>query len=263
MNTRKGARKLAALAALLCIACTTAQAAEVRVLSSKAFQGAFEEQLPIFERSSGHSLRAEFGGSAPMADRVRNGEVADVFFGVRHDIDTLLAAGKLQPDSVVDLAGVSLGLAVRKGAPKPDISTRDSLKRVLLAAKGITYADPAAGAPSAIHLLKIAEQLGISDELKARTRRPAGSDGPGLTMVANGEADLALQQTSELALMPGVELLGPLPPEFQLVTIESAGVLVSARQPAAGRALIRYLQTPAAVTAMQRRGLAPLAGKPQ
>ncbi len=241
------------------ISCTQAQAADVKVLSTIAFQSVFAEELTAFNRASGHRVSAEFGGTTAMATRVRNGEVADVYFGTRQAVDALLAAGKLQPDSVVDLARSPVGMAVKQGAPRPDISTADALRRAMLAARGITYPDPASGSPSAIHLTKVAEQLGIAEALRTRTRRPPGGGAAGPTMLTTGEADLALQQNCELLLAPGVELLGPLPPEFQLITIMSAAVPVTAREPAAARAFIRSLQRPTAGEVMQRWGLEPIA----
>jgi molybdate transport system substrate-binding protein len=248
-----------AFAAVLGISCTQAQAAEVKVLSTIAFQRVFDEQIPAFNRASGHTGRAEFDGAAAMAERVQKGEVAEVYLGPRQNVDALVAAGKVQPDSVVDLARSPAGFAVRKGAPKPDISTADALRRTLLAAKGITYPDPAHGSPSGMYLVKLAGQLGIAEALQARTRRPPGGAAGGPAMLITGEADLAFQQNCELLLTPGVELLGPLPPELQLITVMSAAVPVTAREPAAARAFIRSLQTPAAGKVMQRWGLAPIA----
>jgi molybdate transport system substrate-binding protein len=219
----------------------------------------FEDQLPVFNLASGHAAKAEFGGTTALAARVRNDEVADVYVGSRPAIDALLAAGKVHADSVVDLARSPVGAAVRKGAPRPDISNAAALKRALLAAKGITYPNPAAGSISGIHLMKVAEQLGIVEEVKARTRRPLGVAAAGPTMLISGEAELAFQQNCELLLVPGVELLDPLPPEFRLITPMAAAVPVTAREPAAARALIRYLQTPAAAAVMQRWGLEPVA----
>jgi len=194
-----------------------------------------------------------------MAARVQAGETVDVFFGTRPLIDALLAAGKVRPDTVVELARSPVGIAVRKGAPRPDISTADALRRTLLAAHGITYPDPASGSPSANHIIKVAERLGIGDALRAKTRRPPGGAATGPTLLASGEVELAVQQNCELLLVPNVELLGPLPPEFQLITVMAAAVPVAAREPEAGRALIRYMQTPAAGAVMSRWGLEPLA----
>jgi molybdate transport system substrate-binding protein len=249
---------LAALLAALGAPPTPAAATDIKVLSTIAFQRVFDQELPAFNRVSGHTASAEFSGGTAMAARVRAGEAVDVFFGTRPLIDALLAAGKVRPDSVSDLAISRVGIAVRKGAARPDISTAAALRRVLLAAKGITYPDPASGSPSANHIIKVAEQLGIGDAFRAKTRRPPGGAATGPTLLATGEVELAVQQNCELLLVPNVELLGPLPPEFQLVTVMTAAVPVTAREPEAGKAFIRYMQTPAAAAVMNRWGLEPL-----
>ncbi len=257
--TRLATHLAAVLAIVLGASSMLAEAAEVKVLSTIAFQRVFDEQLPAFNRTSGHTASAEFGGTTAMAGRVSNGEIADVYFGTRAAIDALLAAGKVRPDSVVDLARSPVGFAVKQGAPRPDVATADALKRTLLAARGITYPNPASGSPSANHLVRVAEQLGIGNELQARTRRPPGGAAAGPTMLITGEADLAFQQNCELLLTPGIELLGPLPREFQLITIMSAAMPVTTREPEAARAFIRHLQTPAAAAVMSRWGLEPIA----
>lgn len=253
------ATRIAAVLAIVLMMPALAAAADIKVLSTIAFQRVFDEQLAAFNRSSGHVARAEFGGTTALANRVRDSEAADLYFGTRPAIDALLAAGKVRPESVVDLARSPVGFAVKKGAPRPDVSTADAIRRTVLAAKGITYPDPASGSVSALHLVRMAERLGIAAELQARTRRPPGGAAAGPTLLSSGEVDLAFQQNCELLLAPGVELLGPLPAEFQLVTVMSAAVPVTTREPQAAMALIRHLQTPAAVASMSRWGLEPLA----
>ncbi len=257
MNKSFASRLVAALATLLASS-TSAVAAEIKVLSTIAFQSVFDTEIPAFNRSSGHKTSAEFGGGTAMATRISNNEVVDVYFGARQNIDALVAAGKVRADSVVDLARSPVGFAVKQGAPRPDVSAADTLKRTLLASRGITYPDPASGSPSANHLVRVAGQLGIANELQARTRRLPGGGAAGPTMLITGEADLAFQQNCELLLTPGVELLGPLPTEFQLITIMSVAVPVTAREPEAAKAFIKYLQTPAAVAVMNRWGLEPI-----
>jgi molybdate transport system substrate-binding protein len=255
------ARSLSAVLALMTLyPCIPAQAADVRVLSTIAFERVFENAGPALDRASGHSARVEFGTATAMANRVLRDEPADVYIGPRQNVDALVAAGKARRDSVVDLARSPIGLAVRKGAPRPDISTPAALRRAILAARGVTFPDPAFGSPSGLHFTRVAAQLGISEELKARTRRPPDGTAFGPSMLISGEADLALQQTSELLIKESeIDLLGPLPPEFQLVTIMSAAVPVAAHEPDAGRTFIRSLQSPAAGVVMKRWGLEPIA----
>ena len=261
MNKNKliASRLAALMAVVLAVSATLAEAAEVKVLSTIAFQRVFDDELPAFNKASGNKASAEFGGGTAMANRVQNGEFADLYFGPRQNIDALVAAGKVRADSVVDIARSPVGFAVKKGVPKPDVSTVDAFKKTLLAARGITYPDPANGSPSANHLIRVAEQLGIADALKTKTRRPPGGGAAGPSMLITGEADLAFQQNCELLLTPGVELLGPLPKEFQLITIMSAAVPVTTREPEAAKAFIRHLQSPGAGTVMKRWGLEQIA----
>lgn len=258
MNTRTMIRLVAVIATVLATA-TSAAAADVKVLSTIAFQRVFDTEIPAFNKTSGHKASVEFGGGTAMANRVQSDEVADLYFGPRQNVDALVAAGKVRADSVVDLARSPVGFAVKKGAPRPDVSTVDAFKKTLLAARGITYPDPSNGSPSANHLIRVAEQLGIADALKAKTRRPPGGGAAGPTMLITGEADLAFQQNCELLLTPGIELLGPLPRELQLITIMSVAVPVTAREPEAAKAFIKHLQTSAAAAAMKRWGLEAIA----
>ena len=259
-NTCLIATRLATtLATVLLVASPPALAAEVKVLATIAFQRVFDEALPAFNKTSGHTASAQLATGGAVAARVQNNEVADLYFGPRQNLDTLVAAGKLRADSVVDVARSPAGFAIRKGTPKPDISTADGLKRTLLAARGITFPDPSHGSPSANHLLRVAGQLGITDELKTRTRHPPVGNAAGPTMLVTGEADLAFQQNCELLLVPDAELLGPLPQEFQLITIMAVAVPVTAREPEAAKAFIRHLQGPAAAAVMSRWGLEPIA----
>ncbi len=256
--TRHVVRLTAVLGTVLLASSPLAFAADVKVLATIAFERVFDEELPAFNRSSGHTASAQLGTGGAVAARVQNNEVADLFFGPRQNIDTLVAAGKLRADSVVDIARSPAGFAVKKGTPKPDIATADGLKRALLAAHGIAYPDPSFGSPSANHLLRVAAQLGIADELKARTRHPPVGHAGGPTLLITGEADLAFQQNCELLLVPDADLLGPLPKEFQLITIMSVAVPVTAREPEAAKAFIKHLQTPAAAAVMRRWGLEPI-----
>ena len=257
---RAAAPLVALCAALLALASAPARSAEVKVLSTIAFQRVFENALPDLDRDSGQTAKPEFGTAMALANRVQQGEAADVYIGPRQNVDALVKAGKVRADSVIDLARSPIGMAVRKGAPKPDISSAAALKRALLASRGVTFPDPAAGSPSGQHFLRVAAQLGVADELKAKTRRPPDGTAFGPSMLISGEADLALQQTSELLMRESdIDLLGPLPPEFQLITIMSAGVPVTSREPAAARAFIRALQAPAAGPVLKRWGLEPIA----
>jgi molybdate transport system substrate-binding protein len=233
-------------------------AAEIHGLSTIAVQSAMEELVPHFEKASGHKVHVAFGLGVAMAKRVQDGEAADFVLGPRSAIDGLIKAGKLAPGSEATLARSSVAVAVRKGAPKPDISTPEALKRTLLSARAISYSKPAYGGASGVHFAKVLERLGIADEMKSKTRFPP-EGGFTARLLASGEVDLAIQQTGELISVPGVELVGPLPGELQSITSFAIAIPTAARQPDAAKALIKYLQSPEAAAVMKARGLDPAA----
>src|SRR5262245_23996928 len=194
-----------------------AGAAEITVLSSIGLKRVLEHLAPKLEYSSGHKLSLAFGLAGPVAKAVEDGEPVAILVAPRRFIDNLIKANKLEPNSETNLANSSVGIAVRKGAPKPDISTPEALKRALLAARSISYTNPAFGGGSGVHFGKVIERLGIAEEMKTKTKFPpqGGFTAP---LLASGEADLAVQQIGELISTPGVELLGPLPGDLQGVT---------------------------------------------
>src|SRR5438128_1852570 len=216
-----------------------------------------EELLPQSEKASGHKVSIAFGLGVAMVKRIQDGEAADFLLAPRSAVDGLLKAGKLAPGSDVSLARSSVGIAVRKGAARPDISTPEALKRTLRAARAVSYSNPAYGGASGVHFAKVLERLGIADEMKAKTRFPP-EGGFTARLLAAGEVDLAVQQIGELISAPGVELLGPLPGELQSVTTFAAAIPLSASQPDAARALIRYLQSPEAMALIKAKGLDPV-----
>jgi molybdate transport system substrate-binding protein len=235
-----------------------ASAAEIKVLATIAVQSVLEDLAPKFEKASGHKLSMTFGLGVPLAKRVQDGEAADLLVGPRGSIDGLIKAGRLEPGSDTTLARSSVGVAVRKGAPKPDISTPEALKRTLLAAKSVSYSNPAFGGASGVHFGKVIERLGIAEEMKAKTKFPP-EGGFTARLLTTGEAELAVQQIGELISVADVELVGPLPGELQSVTTFAAAIPSAARQPEAARALIKYLQSPEAMAVMKSKGLDTLA----
>jgi len=235
-----------------------ASAAEIKALATIALQSVMEDLAPRFEKASGHKVSIAFGLGVPLAKRVQEGEAADLLLGPRGSIDGLIKAGRLEPGSDINLARSSVGVAVRKGAPKSDISTPEALKRALIAAKSISYSNPAFGGASGVHFGKVIERLGIAEEMMAKTKFPP-EGGFTARLLATGEAELAVQQIGELISVPDVELLGPLPRELQSVTTFAAAIPSAAHQPDAARALIKYLQSPEATAVMKAKGLDPIA----
>jgi molybdate transport system substrate-binding protein len=246
-----------ALILLLGVAASSAGAAEIKAFVTIALESVMHDLGPKFEKASGHKLNAEYALGAGLAKRLQAGEAADVLLSPRGGVDALLKAGKLVPGSDAVLAQSGIGVAVRAGAPKPDISSPDALKRALLSARSVSYTNPAFGGASGVHFAKVLDRLGIAKEVEAKTRFPAEG---GLTakLLVSGDAELAIQQVGELISVPGVELVGPLPGDLQNITVFSAAIPATSSQADAARSLIRYLQTPEAAAVMKAKGLEPL-----
>jgi molybdate transport system substrate-binding protein len=232
------------------------RAAEIKVLATIAVQSVMEDLAPKFAQDSGHKVSMTFGLGGALAKRIQEGEVADLLIGPRGPLDGLIKAGRLQAGSDVTIAHSRVGLAVRQGTPKPDISSPDALKRTLIAAKTVSYSNPVFGGASGVHFAKVIERLGIASEMKDKTRFPP-EGGFTARLLVTGEAELAVQQIGELLSVPGVELVGPLPGELQSVTTFAAAIPSAALQPEAARALIRYLQSPHATAVLKAKGLDP------
>ena len=228
-----------------------AGAAEIKVLSTVALSEAWHALQPRFE-ATGHKLTLVLGTSGGINKRIADGEPGDVIVSTSSGIEGLGRAGKVTAGTSVPVARSQVGLAVRKGAPRPDISTPEALKQTLLAAKAVAYPDPAGGGASGIHLAKVLERLGIAQQVNARAR--LGRAVPNGEAVVKGEADLAVQQIPELVAVPGVEVIGPLPGDLQNTTDFSAAVLATSRDPAAAKALVDFLRSPETVATLKARG---------
>jgi molybdate transport system substrate-binding protein len=237
-----------------------AAAAEVKVMISGGLTASYRALVPQFEHATGNTVVTAFGpsmGTTPQAipQRIARGEPVDVVIMVGDALGALVAQGKVVAASRVDLVRSPIGIAVRAGAPKPDISSVDALKRALLSAKSIAYSDSASGVYVETELFR---RLGIEAEVKGKSRMiPAEPVGQ---VVARGEAELGFQQVSELMPVAGIELVGKLPPELQKITVFAAGVTTNAAQPAAGAALIAFLASPEAGPTLIKSGLEPIAG---
>jgi molybdate transport system substrate-binding protein len=233
-----------------------AQAAEIKVLSANAMQEVMDDLGPKFERASGHKLAITFGNLGAIRKRVQGGETADVVITPREGIDGFVKDGKAAAGNVTVVARSGIGVAVRKGAPKPDISSPEALKRALLAAKSITYVNPAQGGPSSIHFAKVLERLGIANEMKSKTvLSKEGSDAG--VLVANGEAEIGVQTFPNLISVAGIEIVGPLPGDLQATTVFSAAIMAGARDAEASKAFVNFLRTPEAAAVIKAKGLEP------
>jgi molybdate transport system substrate-binding protein len=235
-----------------------AGAAEVRVMISGGFSAAYNALVPEFERATGHKVITAFGPSMgttanAIPVRLERGEPADVLILVGYALGDLIKRGKVVPDSRVDLVKSKIGVAVKSGAPKPDISSVDALKRALLAAKSVAYSDSASGVYISTEMF---ERLGITNEMKDKARKIPAT--PVAEIVAHGDAEIGFQQISELKPVAGIDIVGPLPDELQRVTVFSAGIAGVSKEPDAGRALIKFLASPAASAAIIQSGLEPI-----
>ena len=214
--------------------------------------------VPEFERATGHTVLTAYGPSMGTTQnaipiRLERGEPADVLIMVGYALSDLTKQGKVIADSRVDLVKSGIGVAVKSGARKPDVASADTLKRALLAARSIAYSDSASGVYVSTEMFA---KLGIADEMKDKARKiPATPVGE---IVARGDAEIGFQQISELRAVEGIDIVGPLPPELQKITVFSAGIAAVSKQPDAGRALIKFLASPAASAAIVKSGMEPI-----
>ena len=259
MLARRAAALILALAGALL--CTAASAAEVRVMISAGFYGAYAELVRDFERTSGHRLVTTRGpsvGDSPEAipTRLARGEPADVVILDDASADDLGRRGLVQPETKVELARSQIGMVVRAGAPKPDIGSVDAFRQVLLAAQSIGYSDSTSGTYLATTLFA---KLGVADQVMPKSRKVRGppSGEPVAAVVARGEVEIGFQQVSELLHVPGVTLVGAIPAELQPRFAYSAALTAASKEPDAARALIRFLASPEAAATITRAGLAP------
>ncbi len=232
-------------------------AVELKVLCAYGMQTVIEELAPKFERASGHTLALAFATGGATVKRAQDGESIDVVISLRDGIDGLAKDSKVVTGSVSALASAGISVAIRKGAQKPDISTADTLKRALLAAKSVTYLNPTDGGASGIHFAKVLEKLGIAGEMKSKTMLApkASAIGP---MVASGEAELGILQYQLLFAVPGIDIAGPLPGELQNTTVFSAAIVTSSKSVDAAKALIGFLRTPEADAVIRAKGMDPV-----
>ena len=247
MNTH--AVKAAAIALAIMLVPVAAEAAEVTLLISNALKTVFEELVPQFEKATGHKLAITFGSTNPLKARIEKGEAFDLTILGETAIDDLVKQGKLDATTRAVVARSGLGLAIRKGTPKPDIGTTETFKRTLLNAKSIGYLE---GGLTGTYLKVLFQRLGIADSMQSKHKSTRGAEA-----VARGEVELGVTQMSEILHQTGAELAGPLPPEIQNYTNFVTAIGADARQADAARALLKYLASPDAARVMKANGLEP------
>src|SRR6266481_764091 len=229
-----------------------AGAAEIKVLSTQATEEAYRELVPQFEQASGHKVTTIFTGTLDADKRLAAGEAYDLLIMSGPSIDEHLKDGKLAAGSRVDLAKSGVAVGVKAGAPKPDISTTEALKKTVLAAKSIGYST----GPSGIYVIGLFQRMGIADEIKGKLKQTPTGVFVG-SIIASGEAEIGFQQVSELSHFAGVDYVGPLPAEVQQFTIFSSGIIAGAKEADAAKALVNFITAPAAAAVFKRIGMEP------
>lgn len=231
---------------------SVAQAAEVKVIAANAVKESVLEVIAGFERASGHKVIAAWGGTEAIAKRVTGGEIFDVIIIAAPNIDKLAQDGKVVQGTRTDFAKSGIGVAVRTGLPRPDVSSSEALKRAVLSANSIAYSS----GPSGFYIVDLFKRLGISEQIKDKVKQPASGVQVG-ELIARGEADLGFQQISELMNVKGIDFLGPLPVELQNITVYSAGLHGAAPAPEAARAFMKSLTAPETAPIIRRAGMDP------
>ena len=251
--TQRSLLTITLAAGLLSLQAAQATCAEIKVLTAGAMKSVVLALQGDFEAASGHRLVVDNDTAGGLLKRIEGGEAFDMAIITPGAIDSLIGKGKVADGSRVAVAKVGVGVAVKEGAPKPDLSSVDAFKRVLLAANTVAYIDPASGGSSGIYVAGLLKKLGIADEIKPKERLQAG--GYVADKVAKGEAEIAIHQISEILPVKGVMLAGPLPEEIQNYTVYAAGLSAASSDPKAAQAWIDYLKSPAASAAIESRGM--------
>ena len=235
-----------------------ANAAEVKVLCANGMREVLSELQPQLERTTGQRVTISFGQAGDLRKRIQDGEIADVIVMPKDVLDQLLTQGKIGPDTAVDLAQDSIGIGVRTDAPKPDISSVDGFKRTVLAAKSIAIVDPASGGMSGVHIAEVFQRLGIAEQVKPKLK--LNRLGSNSALVVRGDAEMAIQTSSAILAVPGIEFI-PLPAEIQRTIVFSAALASNAKEPDLAKALLQFLQGPTSMTAIRAKGMAPVPTK--
>ena len=234
---------------------SAASAAEIKVFATRSVTTILAETGPDFERATGHRLDVTTDIAIRMVRRIEAGAPFDFLVAAPEHIDALIATGKIRPESRTDLVRSGIGVQVRKGAPKPDISSVDAFKRALLGAKSIAFLKEG---QSGVYLAAMLQRLGIADAIMPKVTRPE-TDTVSL-LVANGQVELGMVVITQILTTPGVELVGPLPPELQAYITFTAGISTASKAPDAARALMAFLTGPVALPVIRAQGMEP--GRP-
>jgi molybdate transport system substrate-binding protein len=244
----------AAIAIIIVWSCDAARAAEVALIAPGGIRAAAQQLIPAFERATGHKVNATFGSGGGTKERVIKGEPFDLPI-VQPPLELVIASGHVVAASETPLATVAVGVAVRTGAPKPDISTADAVKRLLLGSNAISY-PTLRGAAAGVSFNETLQKLGIADAMKPKIKIAQGGRGA-MELLAKGEVDIGLTFISEIITEPGVEVVGPLPRDISTPTALVGFVSANSKEPEAAKALLRYLSSPEAAAVYKERGMQP------
>ena len=235
-----------------CLFAGAAQSDEISVIATPAVRESYLELVPQFEKATGHRVVTQWVGTTDLMKRVAAGENADLVIVGAKSMDELIHLGRIVPGSRVDLVKSGIGVAVRAGAPKPDISSGQKLKQTLLSAKTIGVSS----GPSGVYLDGLFQRMGIAEQLKPKLVQPPSGASIG-QLIARGDAEIGFQQISELLHVAGTDYLGPLPPDVQLITVFASGIHVNAANPLVAKVLASFLVSPAAIPVIRKYGMEP------
>jgi molybdate transport system substrate-binding protein len=248
-------RLLLTVAAAAALGCASGHAAEVTLVAPGGIKAAIDQMIPDFEKRTGHKVKATYGSGGGTKEQVIRGEPFDVPV-VQLPLEPVIASGHVVASSETPLATVSVGIAVRTGAPKPDISSADAVKRLLLGSKYISFPNAAAGAAAGVSFEATMQKLGIAEALKPKIKPAQGGRGA-MALLAKGDIDIGLTFISEIITEPGVEVVGPLPRDISTPTSLVGFVSTQAKDPDAAKALLAYLSGPEAAKVYRERGMEP------
>jgi molybdate transport system substrate-binding protein len=247
--------RLAAIVVFVFAQAAIVSAAEIKVYSTIGVKGALEDLAPKFEKATGNKLNITWGLISGFTKKAQEGDVPDVLIVSRPSIDSLTKDGKIAAGGVT-LGKSIFAFGVKQGAPKPDISTVEAMKKTLLSARAVGYTNPAAGGASGVYFSKMIEKLGIASELKAKSKFPPPAGFVG-TLLTSGEVDIAFQSKPELATTPGVDVIGPPPGDLGHTNVFAAGVGAASKNSEAGKALLKFLTSPDAQAVFKEKGFDP------
>jgi molybdate transport system substrate-binding protein len=229
-----------------------AQSAEIKVIVANALKDGYTELVASFEKATGHKVTTTWAGTVNATKRINDGEVHDLVIVASSNIDQLIAAGKLAAGSRADFAKTGIGVAVRAGLPKPDVSTPDAVKAAALAAKSVVYS----AGPSGTYISELFRKMGIAEQVTPKVKQPS-SGAEVAAVLVRGEADFGFAQVSEFLNVPGLVGLGPLPASIQYFTIYAIGVHADAPSAEAAKELIKHLRAAEAAPAIRKMGMEP------